>query len=202
MITIRPSGETSDLGRERSTRARRISNCKLSPNSSRRSIPKSSHSIYGVLSHAPSDLPLPINLRILPTQSPNLLPSEKAGVKHRRRNLIHRVAERMVNEVTEPDGRTTNLPNSPDRRKEAMVPFLRTYLDLSLDTYQLSSNGSGERQRTFMTSNGCVTIVATAPAAAAEKLCATARFTPELGGAKRSTRGIKNGDKCVERTEA
>ena len=37
-----------------------------------------------------------------------------------------------------------------------------------------------------MTSNGCVTNVATAPAVAAEKLCTTAVLTPELGGTRRS----------------
>ena len=39
-------------------------------------------------------------------------------------------------------------------------------------------------QETFMTSKGCVTSVAIAPAAAAEKLCTTAEFTPELGGTR------------------
>ena len=46
------------------------------------------------------------------------------------------------------------------------------------------------REDTFMTSKGCVTNVATAPAAAAERLCTTAEFTPELGGMKRSARSV------------
>lgn len=96
----------------------------------------------------------------------------------------------MVSEAATSGGHATNLPNSPDRGEETMVPFLPVYLDLSLGAYQCSSKIQwGEREKTFMTSNGCVTIVATAPAAAAEKLCATARFTPELGGAKRSVYG-------------
>lgn len=37
-----------------------------------------------------------------------------------------------------------------------------------------------------MTSEGCVTNVAIAPAAAAEKLCTTAELTAEFGGPKRS----------------
>lgn len=48
----------------------------------------------------------------------------------------------------------------------------------------------GESGKTFMTSNGCVANVATAPAVAAEKLCTTAVLTPELGGIKRSARNI------------
>jgi hypothetical protein len=42
-----------------------------------------------------------------------------------------------------------------------------------------------------MTSNGCVTIVATAPAAAAEKLCTTAKFALEFEGAKRPVEDVK-----------
>ena len=44
---------------------------------------------------------------------------------------------------------------------------------------------------TLMTSNGCVTAVATAPAAAAEKPCMIAEFTPEFAKAKRSVWGVK-----------
>ena len=50
-----------------------------------------------------------------------------------------------------------------------------------------------------MTSNGCVTNVATAPAVAAEKLCTTAVLTPELGGTKRSVRNISRVDEWVNR---
>jgi hypothetical protein len=49
-----------------------------------------------------------------------------------------------------------------------------------------------------MTSNGCVVIVAMAPAAAAERLCMTARFAPELGGAEWSIRDVKSVDERVE----
>ena len=50
-----------------------------------------------------------------------------------------------------------------------------------------------------MTSNGCVTSVATAPAAAAEKLCTTAEFTPELGGTKRSARSVNRVNEMIQR---
>ena len=50
-----------------------------------------------------------------------------------------------------------------------------------------------------MTSNGCVTSVAIAPAVAAEKLCTTAVLTPELGGTKRSVWSVNRVSKWMKR---
>lgn len=88
----------------------------------------------------------------------------------------------------------TNLPNSPDRPEKTMIPFLLAHLDFSLGRYQCLSRWCAKSEETFITSNGCVANVPTAPAAAAEKLCTTADSTPELGGIRRPARNVNRGD--------
>jgi hypothetical protein len=106
----------------------------------------------------------------------------------------------MVNEAATLESSTTNLPNSPNRPKKTMVPLLLAYLYFSLAPYQrLSRTQQGEREVTFMTSKGCVTNVAMAPAAAAEKLCTSAEFMPELGGTKRSAGNVNRVNEGAKR---
>ena len=50
-----------------------------------------------------------------------------------------------------------------------------------------------------MTSKGCVTNVAMAPAVAAEQPCTTAVLAPELGGTKLSVRNISKANEWIKR---
>lgn len=132
-------------------------------------------------------------LHILPIQLQNLLPYGRAGEKHHRRNRRYHCAEHIVKKVVILTNCTTNLPNSLECPKKALVPFLLANLYLRLEISSVFGRMElGEFGKTFMTSNGCVANVATAPAVAAEKLCTTAVFTPELGGIKRSARNINS----------
>jgi hypothetical protein len=76
-----------------------------------------------------------IILRILPTRWRSLLPYGRAGVKHRRKNRGHHVAKRVVSGVTTVESSTTNLPNSPNRPKKTVIPFLLVNLYFCLDPY-------------------------------------------------------------------
>lgn len=70
---------------------------------------------------------------ILPTQSQNSPPCGRVGEKRRRRNRRYHFAERIVKEVATLANSITNLPDSLERPKKALVPFLLTHLYLGLE---------------------------------------------------------------------
>lgn len=108
-------GGNSDLDRVQSTRERRTSSYRQSPNSSRRSILSSTNRLVlciRVLGYDHLGSLVSITLRTLPIQWQNSLPCGRAGAMHRRRSRIHHVAEQIVNEVVTVISSATNLPNS------------------------------------------------------------------------------------------